>query len=233
MLRTSSLALVYLTAEYCYPAWSRSRNMKEVDVAINSALRTITGCLKPTPTQYSPILPDIDPASVWRNAATLWRALKYTLTEHFNNNLVHLKTRPRLSREAICTIGDWTDGVFCGTWVYRTVDSTPVAQGVEEVRGPTSFPSTTQSGKPWPWLSHSAWCKLNHLRMQVRHFSESLHRWRLAQDPWCPCGSGEAQTVEHIISGRCDSFQMPRVNADLASPLPALCTWLEENDLAV
>ena len=63
-LRTSSLAFVYPTPEYCSPAWSRSRNMKEVDVAINSALRTITGCLKPTPTQYSPILPDIDPASV-------------------------------------------------------------------------------------------------------------------------------------------------------------------------
>jgi len=44
-LRTSSLALVYPTAEYCSPAWSRSRSTKEVDVAINSALRTIPGCL--------------------------------------------------------------------------------------------------------------------------------------------------------------------------------------------
>ena len=34
-LRTSSLVLVYPTAEYCSPAWSRSRNTKEVDVAIN------------------------------------------------------------------------------------------------------------------------------------------------------------------------------------------------------
>jgi len=50
--------------------------MKEVDVAINSALRTITGCLKPTPTQYLPILAGISPASVRRNAANLRLALK-------------------------------------------------------------------------------------------------------------------------------------------------------------
>jgi len=46
-LKTSSLALIYPTAEYCSPAWSRSTSTKEVEVAINSALRTITGCLKP------------------------------------------------------------------------------------------------------------------------------------------------------------------------------------------
>jgi len=83
-LRTSSLALVYPTADYCSPAWSRSRNRKEVDVAINSALRTNTGYLKPTPTQYLPILAGIAPASVRRNAVTLRLALKYALTEHFN-----------------------------------------------------------------------------------------------------------------------------------------------------
>jgi len=65
-------------------------------VAINSALRTITGCLKSTPTQYLPILAANAPASVRRNAVTLRLAVKYALTENFNNNLVHLKTRPRL-----------------------------------------------------------------------------------------------------------------------------------------
>ena len=63
-------------------------------MAVISALRTVTGCLKPTPTQYLPSLADIVPASVRRNAATL--ALTYALMEHFNNNLVRLKTRPRL-----------------------------------------------------------------------------------------------------------------------------------------
>jgi len=43
-----------------------------------------------------PILAGIAPGSVRQNAATLRLALKYALTEHFNNNLVRLKTRPRL-----------------------------------------------------------------------------------------------------------------------------------------
>ena len=48
-LRISTQALVFPAAEYCAPVWSRSPHVKKVDVAINSSLRTITGCLKPTP----------------------------------------------------------------------------------------------------------------------------------------------------------------------------------------
>ena len=33
----------------CAPVWSRSPHVKKVDIAINSSLRTISGCLKPTP----------------------------------------------------------------------------------------------------------------------------------------------------------------------------------------
>ena len=98
----SSSCIAYPIAEDCSPAWSRNRNTKEVDVAINSALRTITGCLKPTPRQHLPILAGIAPTSVRRNAATFRLALKYALTEHFNSNLLRLKTRPRLkSRRSI------------------------------------------------------------------------------------------------------------------------------------
>ena len=48
-LRISTQALVFRAAEYCAPVWSRSPHVKKVDVAINSSLRTISGCLKPTP----------------------------------------------------------------------------------------------------------------------------------------------------------------------------------------
>jgi len=58
----------------------------EVDEVINSALQTITECLKPTPTQYLPILADIAAASVRQNATTLRLAVKYAMIEHFNNN---------------------------------------------------------------------------------------------------------------------------------------------------
>ena len=96
---------------------------------------------------------------------------------------------------------------------------------------PHSLPAP-KVGNPALGLSRSARCKVNHLRTRVGRFRESLYGWKMASDSWCPCGSGEAQTAEHIVSGRFDYFRMPGANADLASPPPALCVWLEENDLA-
>ena len=50
--------------------------MKKVDVAINSSLRTISGCLKPTPVFQLPVLAGIAPAGLRRKAATLALARK-------------------------------------------------------------------------------------------------------------------------------------------------------------
>ncbi|KAJ3606507.1 hypothetical protein NHX12_026028 [Muraenolepis orangiensis] len=55
-LRISTQALVFSAAEYCAPVWSRSPHVKKVDPIINNALRIITGCLKPTPVSYLPVL---------------------------------------------------------------------------------------------------------------------------------------------------------------------------------
>jgi len=116
------------------------------------------------------------------------------------------------------SIAQWTQHQWLEEWKKSRVP-------------PHSLPPS-KVGNPDLGLSRSAWCKLNHLRTRVGRLLESLHRWQMA-DPWCPCGSEEAQTVEYILSGRCDSIRMPGANADLASPLPALGAWLEKNDLAV
>ena len=68
-LRISTQAQVFPAAEYCAPVWSRSPHVKKVDVAINSSLRTISGCLKPTPVFQLPVL--AAPAGLRRKAATL------------------------------------------------------------------------------------------------------------------------------------------------------------------
>ena len=51
-LHTSTEALVILTAEYCAPVWSRSPHVKKLDAALNTALRTVSGCLRATPTNH-------------------------------------------------------------------------------------------------------------------------------------------------------------------------------------
>ena len=51
-----------------------------VDFAINSSLRTISGCFKPTPVFQLPVLAGMIPAGLMRKAATLalaWKAVKH------------------------------------------------------------------------------------------------------------------------------------------------------------
>ena len=60
-LRISTQDLVIPAAEYCAPVWSRSPHVKKVDVAINSSLWTISGCLKPTLEFQLPVLAGIAP----------------------------------------------------------------------------------------------------------------------------------------------------------------------------
>ena len=62
-LRTAAPSLVYSTAEYCAPVWCRSAHTRLIDSVLNDALRIVTGCLRPTPSVYLPVLLGIQPAA--------------------------------------------------------------------------------------------------------------------------------------------------------------------------
>ncbi len=70
-LRTSALALVYCAAEYASPAWCRCSHVKKLDVTLNDTMRLITGCLRPTPTEFLSVLSGIAPAPLRREHHTL------------------------------------------------------------------------------------------------------------------------------------------------------------------
>ena len=46
----ATLALIHPAAEYFAPVWSRSAHTRLIDKPINDALRLVTRCLRPTPT---------------------------------------------------------------------------------------------------------------------------------------------------------------------------------------
>ena len=73
-LRISVLSLVYSTAEYCTLVWCRSTHTRLIDSILNDALRIVTGCLRPTPTEDLPVLASIQPAELHRLGATLFLA---------------------------------------------------------------------------------------------------------------------------------------------------------------
>ena len=70
-LRIATLSLVYSTAEYCAPVWCCSAHTRLIDSVLNDALRMVTGCLRPTPTDHLPVLSGIHPAELRRMGATL------------------------------------------------------------------------------------------------------------------------------------------------------------------
>ena len=70
-LRIATLSLVYSAAEYCAPVWCCSAHTRLIDSVLNDALRIVTGCLRPTPTDHLPVLSGIQPAELRRLGATL------------------------------------------------------------------------------------------------------------------------------------------------------------------
>ena len=55
-LRITTLALIHSAAEYCAPVWSRSAHTRLIDKPISDALRLVTKCLRPTPTERTTYL---------------------------------------------------------------------------------------------------------------------------------------------------------------------------------
>ena len=70
-LRIATLSLVHSTPEYCAPVWCHSAHTRLVNSVLNDALRIVTGCLRPTPTDHIPVLSGIQPAELRRLGATL------------------------------------------------------------------------------------------------------------------------------------------------------------------
>ena len=60
----SSYAGNGLTAEYCASVWCRSAHNRLIDSVLNDALRIVTGCLRPTPTDHLHVLSGIQPAEI-------------------------------------------------------------------------------------------------------------------------------------------------------------------------
>ena len=72
-------SLVYSTAEYCVPIWCRSAHIRLIDSVLNDALRIVTGCLHPTPTDHLPVLSRIQPAEFRQMGVTLCLAYRGSL----------------------------------------------------------------------------------------------------------------------------------------------------------
>jgi hypothetical protein len=64
-------ALVYSTAEYCGPVWLISLHTTKIDIQLNNTMRLISETVKSTQLQWLPMLVNIAPPKLRREATTV------------------------------------------------------------------------------------------------------------------------------------------------------------------
>ena len=233
-LRTSTLALVYAPTEYCAPVWCRSAHTRLVDISLNAALRTITGCLRPTQVEQLPVLAEIAPPALRREAATLVLGRRACQHDHLLHDVVEnsnhrnrLKSRRPLTHHAQQlvssvppqeTVKHWTHARLAESWASTTT------------RLHKFIPTPSNSGQG-VGLSRRAWTRLNRLRTDVGRFGANMLRWGLSTNDSCECGA--EQTADHITSGRCPIYRPPEGINGLIVLDDEPRAWLENNALDI
>ena len=208
-LRIAALSLVYSTAEYCAPVWCRSAHTRLIDSVLNDALRIVTGCLRPTPTDHLPILSGIQPAELRRMGATLSLAYRGSLDPHhilyglLSGSSDTRQVRLRSRRPFVPAARNLLDnlarlGIRASKWTnHKWKTETEYCENASRLR---AFVPGTGARPVGMSLPRAAWVKLNRLRTVVERFHSSMHKWGLAPSPNCECGASK-QTADHVLTG--------------------------------
>ena len=204
-LRIATLSLVYSAAEYCAPVWCRSAHTRLIDSVLNDALRIVTGCLRPTPTDHLPILSSIQPAELCRMGATLSLARRGSLDpNHILYNLLSgssdtRQVRLRSRRPFVPAARNFLDNLArLGIRASELTNHKWKTEYYENASRLRAFVPETGARPVGMGLPRAAWVKLNRLRSGVGPFHSSMHKWGLAPSPNCECGASE-QTADYVL----------------------------------
>ena len=234
-LRISTQALVYSAAEYCAPVWCRSSHMKGLDTALNSAMRIVSGCLRPTPVNQLPILSGIAPPALRREAAALVLSRKAkTREDHLLHRIptekpprARLKSRHPFSKPAHHLLHQIPDDVSKQSWLRIRWKEEWLAANHTRLHRYINTPDQVQGQD----LPRKQWTTLNRLRTGVGRFGASMKKWGLRSTSACECGVPE-QTVDHIIND-CPHFRPPNGEQGLADLDDGTRTWLASTELSI
>ena len=234
ILRISTQALVFSAAEYCAPVWCRSPHASKVDVAINNALRIVSGCLKPTPVSLLPVLAGIAPPGLRREAATLALAKK---AQRHNWHILHnttttaappsrLKSRHPYNKAVQEMLNSTSEDLSREAWLAAAWKQEWESAGPSHIHRYIRDPGGGAIGGDD--LPRRQWTILNRLRTGVGRFGASMKKWGLADSAACECGDPE-QTAEHIIT-TCPLYRPPS-EASLFDLGPEMLAWLSDTEL--
>ena len=197
-LLLAALSLFYSRPEYFAPVWCSSAHTRLIDSVLNDALRIVTGCLRPTPTDHLPKLSGIQPAELRRMGATLSLAYRGSLDpDYILNGLLSgssdaCQERLKSRRPFVSAARNLLDnlaglGIRASNWTNHKWNA-KYCENTSRLRVFITRSSARPVGMSLP---RTAWVKLNRLRTGVERFHLSMHKWGLSPSPNCECGASE------------------------------------------
>lgn len=221
-LRTTALALIYSSAEYCSPVWQNSSHVTRIDTQLNTTMRLISGTISSTPTSWLPILSNIHPPCLRRQRATKlawdkYRSLpeKFTITADIENPPpTKLKSRKPLWLEDYLYKPLNIDKEWKTKW--ETV-KTLVYNG-DLIKDPTMEVNGLD-------LSRKIWVMTNRLRTGHGKCNSMLFKWKLVPSAACLCGH-PSQTIEHIVK-ECPRTKFNGDFTAIHSLVPEAIEWIQ------
>ena len=194
VLRTSAIALVYSVAEYCVPVWGRCAHVQHIDTQLNIAMRTVSGALRQTNTNWLPVLSK----HIRRDRATLQEYKKIQqLTDRVPINEILREppmSRLRSRRPFVIETARLVN-------LYQTKQETWEQSWIQRVPPGHALVTDPTCPQPGFTLPRRQFVTLKRFICGQARCAESLHRWGVIPSPSSPCGESH-QTTRHIIEER-------------------------------
>ncbi|UYV82011.1 hypothetical protein LAZ67_21000390 [Cordylochernes scorpioides] len=220
-LRTSALALIFSTAEYCAPVWEGSCHTKLIDTQLNSTLRIITGVCQPTRIDWLPVLAHISPPELRRKEATKKMYQKLLDSPDLEiNPILQSPPKHRLkSRNPIWSRGNQLlsqnfniSEAWSNSWISSDIPN----------KNLITSPSVKIPGFSLP---RREWVLLNRFRTGQGRCAELMKLWGYTKDPNCACNV--PQSMSHILDD-CPLYKFNGGISNLHSVTPEALNWLKD-----
>lgn len=224
-LRRAALGIVYSTAEYAAPVWLNSAHVAKVDSQLNIAMRTITGAIRSTPTQWLSTLSNIAPPVLRRQNALVNEYKKIAANSELpvhgdlpTSSVTRLSSRKpplKLAKnllESSYEVATAWSNLWQNSPLYNSAcitDPTREVAGFHERR--------------------KTWVRLNRIRTNHGRSRSNLFKYGAAASPECDCGA-PSQTINHILS-ECPLRSYPGDIADVYKATANGIEWLENLDV--
>jgi len=185
VFRTSASVLVYAPAEYCSQAWRQSAHTRKLDTQLKEAMRTVSGCVRSTPTDFLPFLSGSLPPTTQRNTACLELHRKSQSPDHLLHETLYIRrTANRLcSRRPLRPLME--------NLTNQDYFPPPVLDSLKP------YISCFTNSPPGCYMPSKARVQLKRLYMGHGRFNDNLYKMGLADNKNCVCGDIQSASLYH------------------------------------